>query len=80
MICAHDLVLGNPVTLWGKTIVPVVRMVRFRGAWGGMTSGEPVAVLVVIEDCCWFAPLDEKFREAELSEALIPALNGRNKG
>lgn len=69
------LVLGDPVTLCGKTIVPVVRMARFRGERYGMCSAIPVAVLTIEGDCCWFAPLSGQFREAELREALVAGMD-----
>jgi len=72
MIPTQRLVLGDPVTIWGKTFVPVVLMARFRGERYGMCSAIPVAVLTIEGDCCWFAPLSGQFREAELLEALIP--------
>jgi hypothetical protein len=75
MIQPYGLVLGNPVTVWGKTFVPVVRMARFRGERYGMCSASPVAVLIIEGACCWFAPLSGQFREAELREALIPGMD-----
>jgi hypothetical protein len=71
----HGLVLGDPVTVWGRTIVPVVRITRFRGERYGMCSVSPLAVLIIEGDCCWFAPLSGQFREAELREALIPCMD-----
>jgi hypothetical protein len=76
MIPTQGLVLADPVTVWGKTIVPVVRMVRIRGECWGMCSALPVAVLIIEGDCCWFAPLSGQFREAELRDALTPGMDG----
>jgi hypothetical protein len=75
MIPTHGLVLGDPVTVWGKTIVPVVRMARFKGKRCGICSASPVAVLIIEGDCCWLAPLSGQFREAELRKTRIPGMD-----
>jgi uncharacterized spore protein YtfJ len=72
MIPSQDLVFGDPVTVWGKTIVPVIRMFRFRGERCVICNASPVAVLIVEGNDCWFAPLCGKLTEADLREALIP--------
>jgi uncharacterized spore protein YtfJ len=80
MIPTHGMVFGDPVTAWGKTIVPVVRIVRFGGERCGMISASPVAVLIIEGDCCWFAPLSGQFKEAELQEALISRMDRTHPG
>jgi uncharacterized spore protein YtfJ len=80
MIPTHGMVFGDPVTAWGKTIVPVVRIVRFGGERCGMISASPVAVLIIEGDCCWFAPLSGQLKEAELQEALISRMDRTHPG
>lgn len=67
----QGLALGDPVTIGEKTIVPVFRMIRFRGERCGMCSALPVAVLVIEGDGCFFALLSDQFREGDLREALL---------
>jgi|WetSurMetagenome_2_1015567.scaffolds.fasta_scaffold97215_3 hypothetical protein len=73
----QGLVLGEPVTIGGKTIVPVFRRIRFMGERWGMCSAVPVAVLVIEGESCFFAPLSDQFREGDLREVLLSGMGNR---
>lgn len=70
MTSPSGLTFGEPVTVYGKTIIPVLLTVHLSGRYGSVISVKPWAVLVTEGETCWLAPLAGDCPEDTIEAAL----------
>jgi hypothetical protein len=68
--------LAPPLTLAGRLLVPVVRLITLSCEGGGFASCTPVALLVGEAGAWSFVPLEEGFCQEDLSGIEAPPSPG----
>jgi hypothetical protein len=68
--------LAPPVTVGGRLLVPVVRMLTMSHESGGMASSTPVALLIGEGNAWSFVPLEEGIGQEILSGLDLPLSTG----
>jgi hypothetical protein len=64
------LIFGEPITVYGKTFIPVLMTMHLSGRHGRVISVKPCAVLFIEGETCWLAPLAGDCPEDTVEAAL----------
>ena len=64
------LAAGDPVPVYGRLVVPIVHILRFRDGFSCTGSVNPVAFLIIDGRDVFFAPIDSHMNEERLATFL----------